>query len=82
MKRETVKLRVTGKKPRETQSQEKASLSSANALWLFWGQTVVVPSGKQRKLRSRLCGGPGAEARWLRCPLARELGRGLRWRDG
>ena len=27
-------------------------------------------SGKNRK--SRLCGGPEAEARWLRCPLARE----------
>ena len=32
-------------------------------------------SGKNR--RSRLCGGPEAEARWLRCPLARESDRGL-----
>ena len=24
-----------------------------------------------------MCGGPEAEARWLRCPLARESGRGL-----
>ena len=38
---------------------------------------MVVPSGKQKKLRSRLCGGPEAEARWLRCPLARESVRDL-----
>ena len=33
--------------------------------------------GSGKNLRSRLSSGPEAEAGWLRCPLARESGRGL-----
>ena len=45
---------------------------------LVWGSDRGGPVGEAEKnRRSRLCGGPEAEARWLRCPLARESDRGL-----
>ena len=44
---------------------------------LVWESDRGGPVGEAEKPRLRLCGGPEAEARWLRCPLARESDRGL-----
>ena len=54
--------------------------SSFHSIYIFFGcpSLGVRPwSGKRKKSRSRLYGGPEAEARWLRCLPARESGRVL-----
>ena len=57
--------------------------SSFHSIYIFFGcpslgvRPLWSRRGKRKKLRSRLCGRSEAEARWLRCPLARESYRGL-----